>query len=36
MSVIAGRPRSQRFIVSKIAWSMLAWLIAIVFFFPVC
>ncbi len=35
MSVIAGRPRSQRFIVSKIAWSMLAWLIAIVFFFPV-
>lgn len=35
MSALAARPRSRGLMVSKVAWSALAWVIAIAFFFPV-
>jgi sorbitol/mannitol transport system permease protein len=35
MSVQAGRTERGRAMVSKVGWSALAWLVAIVFFFPV-
>jgi len=35
MSVVAGRPQRRRVNVSTVAWSAFAWLVAIVFFFPV-
>jgi len=35
MSVQAGRTQSGKAVASKVGWSALAWLVAIVFFFPV-